>query len=69
MERFLKDNGFIKMRKREKELYGIFRHPQTGTVVKIYNNGDFSVSKTGESSMEHVEFWGCRIKEYLEDIE
>ena len=57
MERFLKENGFVKLQKKSDDVKSIFHHPETGVMVTIFHDGSWKVGKTGEDSMKHVEYW------------
>ena len=56
MERFLKENGFVKMCCSK-----AYSHPDSGIIVR-QENGQWVVSATGNNSMKLVEHWKNKLE-------
>jgi hypothetical protein len=66
MQKFLEENGFIKIPKRGKHVKAIYNHPDCDIFLTFFNNGKWSVSKAGNDNLEELEEWRNLIAQHME---
>ena len=68
MEKFLKENGFVKVPKRGKHVKSIYCCPEKDIFLTIFQNGDWNVSKPGSEDLSELESWTSRFSELFADM-
>ena len=64
MNKFLKENGFVKIPKRGKHVKAVYCCPDRDIFVTLFQNGEWNVSKAGDQNLEELESWRMKITEH-----